>query len=238
MIAVAQHHIHTTIDFGAATAEGGERGILDVLRDGLAEVRGAMVERLAFAGHPGVFVVDVVKAVDGLDVDHGQHLIAQHADGELLPGDVIFDQSVAAELLRVLDGRVELALMMADMHADAGALARGLHDERKANLELRAAIQRIDLRARRGHAGGDEALLAQFLVEGDAARLHASAGVADAFRLEDGLDLPVLTEGAVDQIHRDEDITRHVEIRPGDIHLDHLRPERAEGLHHAFRGLE
>jgi N-acyl-D-amino-acid deacylase len=238
LIAVTQHDIDTTVNFGAAGAEGFQRGLLYSLRHFGAEIGGAVVIRFASASHPWVLVVDVVEAFDRFDVNDRQHLIAENAHGQLFAGHVVFDQGVIAKLFRIFNGGVEFGLRVADVHSHAGTFTRWFDDEWQGDYERLAAIKRIGLRERSRHTGGDETLLAQQLVERDAAAGHARTGVADAALFQDGLNLAVLAKGAVDQVHGDEYVPRHFEVRAGDIHFDDDGSFTAQRLGHAFGGFE
>ena len=124
------------------------------------------------------------------------------------------------------------------MHTDAGALAWWLDHERKADFQRFTAVEPVVLRTRRRHPCGDEAFLAQHLVECHATALDTSAGVANAAFLQDRLNLSVLSERAMNQVHGHKCIRRYFKLWSVNIHLDHLRPLAAQRLGDAFGGLQ
>jgi hypothetical protein len=68
-----------------------------------------------------------------------------------------------------------------------------------------------DFRARRGHAGGEEAALARFLSKARRLLCNAGAGVGHADVLEDLLELAILAEGAVDHVEREAGAGRKID---------------------------
>jgi hypothetical protein len=86
------------------------------------QCRRAVVERFACAGHPWVLIVDVVEPFNRLDVDDGQNVFAQHADGQLFAFDELFNERGAAELRCLSACLFPFGLGAADIDADAGAL--------------------------------------------------------------------------------------------------------------------
>jgi hypothetical protein len=85
---------------------------------------------------------------------------------------------------------------------------------------------------------GDEALLTQCLVKGDATALDTCPRVWDAALLQQRLNLAILSKGAVDEIHRDQSPLRHLKIWTLHIHFHHDSPQTAQSLCHTFSSFQ
>ena len=142
-------------------------------------------------GAPGrVFRLIIVKAYRRHDFDDPERRFAHDRAGQLLAGNILFDQHplaimpiVARELLRRM--RVILAY---DENADARALGNGLDD---VGPRQQVSLGRLEARChqslRNRHLGGAEKGLGEVLLHRHRRRHHAGMAVGDGENLEHAL---------------------------------------------------
>ena len=143
-----------------------------------------------------------------------QALVAEHADVQLAPLDVLLDQRIGLHLLvHELDALLELRGVIHHRglrDAEGGVLDGRLHEQREAQLlghvEARAAAEHGELR------GGDAVVLQQLLGQGLVARqqqaARIAAGVGLAHQLEEGHHVLVVGDDAVELLEQVEDDVR------------------------------
>ena len=95
------------------------------------------------------------------DFDYGQSLIAENADGQFTSGKIFFDEHLFAKAKTVFQCQGKTRGLFNDMHANAGALARGLNDEGR--IETRTFTVGDNMPSSRGNAFLVEARLLRIL---------------------------------------------------------------------------
>ena len=68
--------------------------------------------------------------------------------------------------------------------------------------------------------GGEKGVFCTAFIEGAAGGGGAGAGVGDASRIEDFLELPVLAEGAMDDVEAEAGACGEMNVGAGDINRD------------------
>jgi len=196
-----------------------EIGRADVLRAG------------GLAGEPRVFRGHVIDAFRRDDVDNGIGFAIDDRHGQFRTGDEFLDEEILG-MLRCLGNRgLGFGVGFHDLNADRGAFARRLHHEGCGKGRQLGAVCAVDdLGARGGDVGGEESPFREALVEGGAGGGGARAGVGDAFRVEDFLELSVLAEGAVDDVEAEAGAFGEVDVGAGDIDRDGIQAEGEEGV--------
>ena len=144
----------------------------------------------------------------------GQPLVAEHADVEFAPVDVLFHERVAARL--VVD---EFDALAQSRHvldhgglrdAERGVVGRRLDEQREAQSTRlpKALPDREQLEARRRDAMRGEHLLGEHLVARDHHAARVAAGIGLAHQLEVGDHVVVVGDDAVELLEQVEDDVR------------------------------
>ncbi len=179
-------------------------------RDGRRQhVRGAAI---------AVLGLEVVEAGLRHDLGDAQGLVVEDGHGQLLAGDIGFDQhllAVGPAGLRQLLGRGIGALEHQE-HPDRRALGVGLdHIGRGHHVVPRGREAVEEAAARHRDAGGGQHRLGLGLVHRQRRGQHARVGIGDAQQLQHALHAAVLAPAAVQHVQR------HVGLQPGQ-HLGHV----------------
>ena len=154
----------------------------------------------------GVLGLVIVKACRRHDLDHAERLLAHDGAGQLLAGDVFFDDDpiairpiLAIELLRRMG-----VIRRNDEYPDARALRDRLdHIRRRQQMSSRRFEPRGYESLGHRHASRSKQRLGDILLHGDRRGHHAGMGVGDASDFQETLERTVLAGTAVQDIERD-----------------------------------
>ena len=197
-----------------------------------------VLDRVEEVLRPVVHVFGLVVVEPGLaaNLDDGQDLSPENADGQLAARDERFDHAIAEFSQHLPGGGHGLFAAIDHVDADAAALPDGLdHEALAQSLQLLLQLRRPHVASELHHrrhvdTGAGKQSLARHLVKRQPAGFGAAARIDQAAILEDLLKLAILAKLAVQGQEEDVDVPpvedlhvvgpniRHDHVQPGPLH--------------------